>query len=274
MRKYVELTKRQLDEMNRNDIILVSVVSPIEIHGPHLPLGTDLFIAREVMERTTSAMTEYEFLELPELSTGAQPLPVNGSVGVRYRTLYRLLVEWGKQLKKAGFSKWVIFDNHGGPSHMLAEADASRRLKRLGFELIVPFIGIMNGMNEHDSEIGLGHERDGSLLDAHAGTNETSLYMAVNDSFKDKDYGKYAPRKTFPGRLIRLLGSDGLGFNIDWISDDNHPSYIGEPAKADRESGERMLAYHVMKSVRAVEGDYSLETGYNMIVRILLRLIG
>ena len=143
--KYIDLTKKDIDEMNKDNVVIASVVSPIEVHGTHLPLKTDLAIAGEVMRRTMKEMPGVSFIELPALCTGAQPLPVTGSVGVRYRTLKNLLVDFGTDLQKAGFKKWVVFDNHGGPAHMLAEADAARILKRKGFELIVPFIDIMKG---------------------------------------------------------------------------------------------------------------------------------
>lgn len=274
MKKYIDLTKRELDNADKKDLVLVSVLSPIEAHGPHLPLKTDLLIASEVMKRTTDALPAIEFVELPVLCTGAQALPVSGSIGVRYRTIYNLLIDFGNGLRKAGFKKWVIFDNHGGPSHQLAEADAARKLKKRGFELVVPFIDIMYGMNTHDSEIGLDSGRDGSMLDSHAGTNETSLYLAIDENFNDISYGKYLPAKSLGGRLVRLIGSQSLGFNVDWISDKNHPSYIGEPQLADAESGEKMLAYHVKKSMDAIGGNYNHKLDYNWFSRFLLRIIG
>lgn len=272
--KYINLTKKDIDAMNKDNVVLTSVVSPIEVHGSHLPLKTDIVIAGEVMKRTTSALPGINFIELPVLCTGAQPLPVNGSVGVRYRTLRNIFLDFGKDLHKAGFKKWVIFDNHGGPAHMLAEADASRILKRKGFELIIPFIGIMRGMNSHDADIGLPADRDGSITDSHAGTNETSLFMAFNDGFDDKEYGKYTPKKTFTGNLIRILGAKSIGASLDWINDKNHPSYVGEPAKSDAESGVKMLEYHVKKSIEAIKGKYNHETGFNWFVKFLLRIIG
>ena len=48
----IDLTKSQLDKLNRNKTIFVSAISPIEVHGPHLPLGSDLMAAREIMKRT------------------------------------------------------------------------------------------------------------------------------------------------------------------------------------------------------------------------------
>lgn len=274
MKKYVDLTKSELDKTDKRDMVVVSVISPIEVHGSHLPLKTDLLIASEVMKRTIEAMPGIEFIELPALCTGAQALPVAGSLGVRYRTLYNILCDFGNGLREAGFKKWVIFDNHGGPSHQLAEADASRKLKKTGFELIVPFIDIMHGMNKHDPEIGLEQSRDGSMMDAHAGTNETSIYMAIVENFNDITYGKYSPPKSLGGRLVGLIGSKSLGFDIDWINDKKHPSYIGEPQLADAASGEKMLEYHVKKSIDAIRGNYYHKLEYNWFSRFLLRIIG
>lgn len=274
MKKYIDLTKKEIDGMDKEGVVLVSVLSPIEVHGSHLPLKTDIAIAAEAMKRTVAALPDILFIELPQLCTGAQPLPVSGSIGVRYRTLKSILVDFGRELCRAGFSKWVIFDNHGGPAHMLAEADASKKLKRMGFELIIPFIDIMQGMNSHDPDIGLPADRDGSVSDAHAGTNETSLYMALDNDFDDKEYDKYTPSKTFAGNLIRFLGADSIGSSLDWINDKGHPSYVGNPSKADAESGNTMFEYHVRKSIDAINGNYEHRTGFNWFVKFLLRIIG
>jgi creatinine amidohydrolase/Fe(II)-dependent formamide hydrolase-like protein len=274
MKKYVDMTKKQIDEMDKNDVVLVSVVSPIEAHGSHLPVNTDVAIASEVMRRTTDALPDIKFIELPVLHIGAQPLPVTGSIGVRYGVLKNILIDYGKGLYKTGFRKWVVFDNHGGPAHMLAEADASRILKRRGFELMVPFIDIMHGMNTHDPDIGLPADRDGSTMDSHAGTNETSLYMAFNEGFNDNKYGKFTPEKSFTGSLIRLLGADSIGAALDWLNEKEHPSYVGDPSKADADSGNKMIDYHVRKYIDAIKGNYEHETGFNWFVKFLLRVIG
>ena len=46
-------------------------VSPIEVHGPHLPLGTDVFVAEELRRRYAAALQEefpdYTLVVLPSL---------------------------------------------------------------------------------------------------------------------------------------------------------------------------------------------------------------
>ncbi|MCK4778319.1 MAG: creatininase family protein, partial [Actinomycetia bacterium] len=172
MKEFLKLTKPQYDNLDREKTLFLSVMSPVEVHGTHLPNGTDIFIAREVMTRFVSGLssvpkfknedsekiTESFFafgkfipeirelipIQLPELPVGAQPQPVSGSIPVKWRTLRDILISWGEKLASDGFKYWMIFDNHGGFTHQLAQRAASIKLqKKHDFFLLIPFLQIM-----------------------------------------------------------------------------------------------------------------------------------
>lgn len=43
MLRWETLTKTQFDEIDPKETVVVLTCSPIEVHGPHLPLGADAF---------------------------------------------------------------------------------------------------------------------------------------------------------------------------------------------------------------------------------------
>jgi creatinine amidohydrolase/Fe(II)-dependent formamide hydrolase-like protein len=188
---------------------------------------------------------------------------------------------WGKKLSRMGFKYWVLIDNHGGYSHQLVIASAYKKLlKRERFYLVAPFIFIIRDMTEDCKETGLPEGRVGGLDDPHAGTNETSLMLAVNKRLVSKNYvslGKYFPdRKTLFGRIVRtILREESMAISLDWINDPASPFYIGDPSIADRESGEVMIEFHVKRCVEvfndAVRGEYRLPRLFNRMTSLILR---
>jgi creatinine amidohydrolase len=45
---YVRMSLPEIEALDREKTIFLMAVSPIEVHGPHLPLGTDVFVAEEL----------------------------------------------------------------------------------------------------------------------------------------------------------------------------------------------------------------------------------
>ena len=124
MLKYDNLTLTDIQALPRDRTIFALAMSPIEVHGPHLPVGIDVVIAENVLElvaeRASSAYPNLGFVSLPSLYLGADALPVPGSLGVSARALESILYDLGKGLAVQGFKYLLVTDNHGGPSHQLA----------------------------------------------------------------------------------------------------------------------------------------------------------
>jgi hypothetical protein len=105
-------------------------VSALEVHGPHLPLGMDWFMARWMAEETARRFAEHHpewtVVALPALSIGADELPLRGSMSVPARTLYRAVVAHGRALAKAGYGFVVVTNGHGSPRHAAALGPRTR----------------------------------------------------------------------------------------------------------------------------------------------------
>src|SRR5580765_1369715 len=90
----------------------------MEKHGPHLPIGTDLFNARYVSEH--AAQTEYAVI-FPAYYFGqiAEARHEPGSVSYSMRLQLDLLQETTDEMGRNGCEKIVIVNAHGGNQSML-----------------------------------------------------------------------------------------------------------------------------------------------------------
>jgi creatinine amidohydrolase len=278
---YLELTRDEIAQLRRENTLFVSVVAPIEVHGGHLPTGTDLFVAEGILRRTVERLEGWTVVRLPDLPLGAQAIPAPGSVRVRGSVLGAALLSWGKSLAALGFKYWMVFDNHGGATHQVAEASAARKLKHRGFNLIVPFVPILRDMIDGRMEtIGLAAGYDGGIGDAHAGTNETSLMLALSPARVRKVYRslpRWKPSKRTPtGNFGRMLGQPFLGAAMDWFASPDNPHYVGCPAEASAAAGEAMAEYHVKTGLALLEmakaGNYDPPRPYPGLVSAITKL--
>jgi len=277
--EYTDLTYDELGALDRDTTVFLSSISPLETHGPHLPLGTDVFLAEHLRDRIIGKLEdsrpELTVVKMPTLAIGSDAIPVSGSIRVRFRAILFSLLDTGKALSGLGFKYWVLTDNHGGPHHQIAIEIASRALRRQRFILIAPFHETFRRMVGKDPDLldktGLPEHRVGGPDDAHGGTNETSLMLAafpekVREAWQALGPGKKSPMKPGPRFLEaagKLLGAAGardaatdfhfLAHGLAWVSDPDMDPYQGTPSEADPGSGEAMLEYRADLAVELLE---------------------
>jgi creatinine amidohydrolase len=109
-----ELTAPEFKEATRlAEGVCIIPVGVIEKHGPHLPLGTDVFTAREVSLR--AAANEY-CLVFPFYYVGqifeAKHQP--GTVSYSPELMFSMLEETCRELARNGLKKIIIVSGHGG----------------------------------------------------------------------------------------------------------------------------------------------------------------
>lgn len=282
MQDYVMMNLRDIEKLEREKTIFLMAASPIEVHGPHLPLGTDVFVAEELQKRYAEALhkefPDFTLVRMPSLFAGSDALPVKGSVSVPAPTLKNLLFAIGKALADQGFRYLFLSDNHGGPRHQLAFEVAARKLwKKYRFYLINPFGLVFKYMVQHDREfmkkVGLPEGQVGDDADSHAGTNETSLVMATDPSMVTPDYSEIPPSEPPPPNRMALflariakvfskqLGRDleHLANVLGWVGDTDMKPYMGFPAIASKEAGEAMIKTRIGIAMnlfrKALEGE-------------------
>ena len=103
-----ELSTPALDALDRSRTVILLTVSPLEAHGPHLPVGVDAFAARHFAEtiaaRLVAERPGWHAVLAPTLPIGSFTLVAPGTITVRQRVVRDTLVDYGASLARAGSS--------------------------------------------------------------------------------------------------------------------------------------------------------------------------
>lgn len=262
--RYESLTKAQFDRLDRARAVVFATCSPIEVHGPHLPMGADALESEGLAERTIRALPERHrgrtFVKMPPLFLGSDVVPQPGSMFFRPSTITAVLEDLGRSLAHAGFRDIVLTSFHGSPRHFLAMEEACARVnRRCGTRMISLFSLLLARLsggagNIEDVFRGIEGLPAGALKDdAHAGFVETSQLLALHKEWVGKDFEKL-PQLTLEER--GRAGKNGVGDLLAGIRaavrhfEEN--TYLGAPAAATAELGEKLLATLGAKGAEAL----------------------
>jgi creatinine amidohydrolase len=152
----------------------------IEKHGPHLPLGTDLYEAREIAFH--AAAKEYAVV-FPPYFTGqifeAKHQP--GAIAYSNELMWKMLEETCKELSRNGLKKIILLNGHGGNNSFLQYFCQSQLAKQNDY-IVVLFQPGNDPINAAEIK-----SLKKAKLDGHAGEEETSMMFYINPSFVDQD---------------------------------------------------------------------------------------
>jgi creatinine amidohydrolase len=232
-----ELSTPAIDALDRERTVVLLSVSPLEEHGPHLPIGVDAFAARHfaeaVAERFVAARPDWTVLLAPTLHIGSFTFDAAGTISVRQRVVRDTVVDYGASLARSGFRYVLVANGHGGPTHLTALEEASTIVSRRHGVMMASFTGylawrFLRGRYLEKIEAALGRvmtaeERRAFGDDAHGGWWETSLMLMLRPDLVDRRYRDLPPaRYALAERLIPNYPLRGGG-----------QGYVGHPALAD-----------------------------------------
>lgn len=241
--RLAELSFTRLRALDRERTAVIFSVSPLEEHGPHLPVGTDLydaeFFAERLAERIVRELPGWTVLLGPPVPLGASAFDEPGTLLARARTVRNLTIDYGAALARHGFRFILVTNGHGGPRHIVALEEAAAVVtRRYGVRMLslsgpVVWQVLRGGFTER-LEASLGRpftpeEREALRGDAHAGLWETSLILRIRPELVSPEFTRL-PAMRFP-----VL--DALRHNYP-LRLGNKLGYIGSPAPSSRELGE------------------------------------
>lgn len=238
-----ELSFTQIEALDRERTVVLFTVSPLEEHGPHLPVGTDLLtsdsICRKLAERIVEERRGWTVLIGPNLPIGASAFDRAGTLLVRARTVRNATLGYGAALARHGFRYLIVLNGHGGPRHLVALEEAAKAVSRRYKVRMFSVSGLvlwnfMRGRYTDRLEAMLGRpfsaaEREALRGDTHAGMWETSLILLL--------------RPDLVNPIYTALPTSRYGF-FDVIRSNyplqrgNRMGYIGTPSAARAELGE------------------------------------
>jgi creatinine amidohydrolase len=221
-------------------------LSCIERHGHHLPLGTDMYIGRELCNRAAAlepAVVFPDFIFTQILEARHYP----GCIGIEPELTVRLMENACREIARNGLKKIVIVNAHGGNDHLIHYFAQ--------IQLASPRDYVVYVADYHPADTSADSLWE-TTVDGHAGERETSAILAIRPELVRKDAlptdGEGMPRERL--KALRDLNTDT---GVWWYAD--HPShYRGDAIPATAEKGERSFLDRVKalaKVIRAIKDD-------------------
>ncbi len=228
--KMEELTSPQFSQaVKLSGGVCIIPLGIIEKHGPHLPLGTDLFEAREAA--FTAAMKEYAVV-FPPYYVGqifeARHQP--GTIAYSNELMWKMLEETCNELSRNGLKKIILANGHGGSTSFLQYFCQSQLASRKDY-IVVLFQGRADPV--YDPQIKALKK---ATLDGHAGEGETSMMYYIRPDLVDQQQIK-SQSGLDQGRLNQLkFGYTGIWWYARYP---NH--YASDFARPDKKLGELLI---------------------------------
>ncbi|WP_037365751.1 creatininase family protein [Amycolatopsis orientalis] len=166
-----------------SEALVLVPVGATEQHGPHLPAGTDAFLAAAACERAAelaAPRSGRDLLLAPPIPYGASDhhLPFNGTLSLSPQTLLHVLDDLARSIAVQGGRRMVVVNGHGGNigvCHAFAGAASTRH------GLAVAHTDYWRVLEPDD------------VVPGHAGEFETSMMLAVRAELVQKPPGRELP---------------------------------------------------------------------------------
>ena len=203
------------DYLKSNDMVIIPLGST-EQHGPHLPLGTDFYLALDTA-KAISARTGVVVAPVVMAGYSLYHSGFPGTLSLKPETLEEVLYETAEMLIKYGFRRIMLFNYHGGNN-----AVQQNVVYRVNQTTEATAVAIGYGGPVLKLE-------DQEFFDWHAGLEETSMILYFEPRLARMERAeKPVIRFTPQMEKLRTLGRTSPGLLAVW------ESLFGTPAETKK----------------------------------------
>lgn len=236
---YADLRWPELQNMAEKGAVVLLPLGQVEEHGPHAPVGCDMFISQETARAVAERLADdIPILVMPTVWCGYSGRGLfnwPGAMSAPTDTMISYLESILISLHRSGFRKVVLLNSHGHHEG-IARVVARRVADQVKMTLVVSHIWRM-------AEDAVQRERqseDGGCN--HAGEYETSLLLAFGkrvDMSACQDE-PVKPRSRFVGGDL-ITRHNAKVFWSTWGHTSSQTGTYGAPSSATAEKGRRMF---------------------------------
>jgi creatinine amidohydrolase len=228
-RYFIELTQPEIAAQLKKNPLVVFPQGSVEQHGPHLPVGTDIFASNVIAHAVAERM---DALVLPGGPLGVTPLhmPFEGTITLKPETYIRVVTETGASLARHGAKNLLILNWHelNIPSLAVA-ADALHREHGLAV-LTVQACFVADEL--------FGKECNGLT---HGGEIETLAVLAYRPDLVHLDRVSHSSDETRGRRVDTLRRTRAYQPVLTDVRSIAPTGWYGSPQRANLEKSRRFL---------------------------------
>lgn len=234
--------------LGQADGVCLWPIGCLEKHGDHLPLGTDIAIAREIARRAAAIEP---FLIFPYHPFGfvSEVRHQPGTIALETRQQLALLDAVCDEMARNGCTKIVFGNGHGGNGHAL-RAFAVSRLERPRNDVV--FVCDLWGLTPAQAAT-LAARHGAAPVNTHGDLVETSCLMALAPQCVHMDRVRPGQGRAL-GRMA-ALEQRGVFTGLNWYG--SYPDQIaGDPAGASAAYGNDILdcnAQNLAEAIREIK---------------------
>lgn len=193
----IKLTWEEIKQLDKKKSIVFIVVAPIEEHGIHLPLGTDIYESQEWVSQCEEILAakypELQCFALPAFPiASASATDFYGCIHFKPKTTYKVMTELIGDVAKMGFNNICVVSGHADPVHQIALNKACKKVnKKYGVCAFSP-LGAFFSADELQLDLHMPQEltqmEQKAPDDYHAGWIETSCILDIDSSLVKQNY--------------------------------------------------------------------------------------
>lgn len=257
-----DMTYPQVEAVISKGACALLPVSVVEEHGPHLCLGTDIYLTQTVVEKIQKWLQreQYEVLIAPPFYWGVNSITngFTGSFEIKPETMSLVLLEIIQNLKRWGFKEILLLNFHGDFVHIKTMIQVVEKAVQEG--IAAYFVNSKNvftqlgNLEDRDYLVIVDlDQRDIALeekyLDIHAGAFETSWMLHSFRELVDVEIAKkLEPTKLDVNELIAWTHGESTAKSL------TPKGYFGNPANMDVNKMEKIEAVIIDGYSRAIMG--------------------
>lgn len=236
--------KEAVAKSSKTVIIPIGV---IEKHGPHMPLGTDVYTARSYAlaaaeQEYVVVFPWYHFGQIYEAKH--QP----GTMAYSPKLLWMMLQETLDELHRNGFEKIILLNGHGGNNAFLQYFCQSQLAEDHGYSLYWYRTKVDDEAEKKAIALTMHDE-----IDEHAANSETSLVKYILPDLVHPELANTQNGKD----LDRISKISDVYTGIWWYASfPNH--YAGDGSKANAEAGKLLFdsaVKNLVDGIRRIKAD-------------------
>lgn len=229
---------KQVKKLQKTCSLVFLPMGPTEVHGPHLPLMTDIMSGLELAERAAKKLKERGIESVIATPITYCHADVTncfpGNTSLRPETVTAMVEDICVSLADSGFYRIIVTSGHADPTNVAAVKQGFENAKARNPKIQAIHSewfdrGIVGG--EAKEAFACAHPE----WDLHAGESETAFNLMRNPELVDKEHIATLKPNWEGEFLFSRIAAGAKDFLACGASD----AYFGDPAKATAENGDR-----------------------------------